>query len=173
MDLDPLPHLPITRLKALIPSLVASYLPNPLRSNHQRIHHVLISWPTQQILFSHAQRLAETYNSSIYQNAADKFRIPYWDYALSPCMPDIVNVPLVLIRTPSGLKNVSNPLLQYRFQLFPLNNTLFPAGQSGEGCLTTYNATIRFPVNGVSDCGSINANLQGSNLKANTVWFCS
>ncbi len=84
-------------------------------------------------------------------------------------MPDIVNVPQVLIYTPSGLKNVSNPLLRYKFQQFPLNETLFPPGQSLEGRLTTYNTTVRFPVNGVSDYESINANLGGSSLRPNTV----
>ncbi|KUJ19215.1 Di-copper centre-containing protein [Mollisia scopiformis] len=122
----------------------------------------------EQVLSSHAQHLAKTYNSTTYQIAADNFRIPYWDYALTPSMPDIVDYPQVLINTSSGPMNVSNPLLHYRFQQFPLNETLFPAGESGEGCLTTYNTTVRFPVNGVSNCDSINANLQGSNLKANT-----
>ncbi|CZR61532.1 uncharacterized protein PAC_11429 [Phialocephala subalpina] len=79
----------------------------------------------------------------------------------------VVNFPIVFIQTPSGQENVSNPLL-YKFQQFPPNENLFPAGQSGEGCLTTYNTTVRFPVNGVPNCESINANLGGSNLKENT-----
>ncbi|KAF8856645.1 hypothetical protein BDZ45DRAFT_745259 [Acephala macrosclerotiorum] len=83
----------------------------------------------------------------------------------TPSMPGIVNAPIVQIQTPSGLSNVSNPLMLYRFQQFPLNETLFPPGQSGEGCLTTYNTTVRFPVNGVPNCEGINANLGGSNLK--------
>lgn len=151
---------------------MAPSLPSPLRSTHP-IPTIpsssLAADPPQQILSSHVQRIAKLYNSSAYQIAADHFRIPYWDYASSPSIPDIVNAPQALIQISSGSKNVSNPLLLYRFQQFPLNETLFPAGQSGEGCLTTYNTTVRFPVNGVPNCESINADLGSSNLEANTV----
>ena len=51
-------------------------------------------------------------------------------------MPDSVTTD-----TPSGLQDVPNPLLTYRFQEFPLNSTWFPSDQDGP--LSTYDHTIR------------------------------
>jgi hypothetical protein len=84
-------------------------------------------------------------------------------------MPPIINQETVLITTPNGTANVSNPLLLYRFQQFPLNETWFPAEYPGDGILNTYPTTLRTPDNGVSSPDSVNNNLGGSGLKANTV----
>ncbi|PVH82540.1 Di-copper centre-containing protein [Cadophora sp. DSE1049] len=118
-----------------------------------------------QILAGHAQKIAKQYNSQIYQTAADKFRIPYWDWALNPRMPDVVNAPNVVIETPSGQASVPNPLLLYSFQEFPLNSTWFP---EGEGRLTTYPTTVRNPIDGVSNPDTVNANLGNAQLMQRT-----
>jgi tyrosinase len=62
------------------------------------------------------QDIAKTYISTplaaIYQDAADKFRIPYWDWASIPTMPDVVNQQSIQITTASGVQTVENPLFQ-------------------------------------------------------------
>jgi tyrosinase len=85
-------------------------------------------------------------------------------------MPDVINQPTVLIITLSGSANVSNPLLLYKFQQFPLNETWFPADYPGDGMLNTHPTTLRTPDdNGTSSPDSVNNNLGGCGLMANTV----
>lgn len=86
-------------------------------------------------------------------------------------MPDIVNQLTVLIITSTGgAANVSNPLLLYKFQQFPLNETCFPANYPGDGMLNTYPTTLKTPDNdGTSSPDSVNNNLGGSGLMENTV----
>lgn len=124
---------------------------------------------SQQLMAGHVQNISKTYNSTRYQRAADNFRVPYWDWSSEPTMPPVLNQEMVLITTPQGHANVSNPLLLYRFQQFPLNETWFPAEYPGDGILNTYPTTLRTPDNGTSSPDSVNNNLGGSNLKANTV----
>ncbi|KAA8563987.1 hypothetical protein EYC84_011986 [Monilinia fructicola] len=80
----------------------------------------------EQALAGHVQSIASTYNDDTYTSAAANFRIPYWDWAAFPTLPPIVNDATVQINTPSGTQNVANPLLLYKFQQFPLNETWFP-----------------------------------------------
>lgn len=84
-------------------------------------------------------------------------------------MPDVVNQPTVLITTSSGHANVSNPLLLYKFQQFPLNETWFRADFPGDGIINTYPTTLRTPDNGTSTPDSANSNLSGAGLMKNTV----
>jgi tyrosinase len=125
----------------------------------------------QQILAGHVQSIAKTYKSKPYQTAADHFRVPYWDWSSESSMPDIVNTPTVSITTPTGYANVSNPLLLYKFQQFPLNESWFPADYPGYGVLNTYPTTLRTPIDNASSPDSANANLGASGLKINTVSF--
>lgn len=67
---------------------------------------------SQQLIAGHAQQIAQGYNSSSYQAAANNLRIPYWDWASVPAMPDVVSEQYVQITTPSGVKTVANPLFQ-------------------------------------------------------------
>jgi len=66
-------------------------------------------------------------------------------------MPEVVNKPTVLITTPTGRANASNPLLLYKFQQFPLNESWFPKDYPGDGILNTYPITMRTPDNGTSN----------------------
>jgi len=76
-------------------------------------------------------------------------------------MPAVVTADTVHINTPSGPKEVPNPLLTYTFQEFPLNSTWFPSDEDGP--LSTLPNTIR----------SENANgaLSISNLMRDTVCY--
>lgn len=87
-------------------------------------------WWWQQILWDYANRLAATYplpQREQYQEAARSFRIPYWDWAASPSMPNLTNTANVLINLPSGMCNCPNPLSGYSFHPLP-SSTDFPPG---------------------------------------------
>lgn len=92
-------------------------------------------------------------------------------------MPDVVNAPMVTVTTPSGVQNVSNPLLQYRFQNFPLDNKYFPSSSqdAGDWYLASYSRTVRSPdADGSnSDFDHANQVLENNNLKDQVVsLFC-
>ena len=77
---------------------------------------------SQQILWENAQYIASRYPAdqlANYQAAAQTFRIPYWDWAINPAMPDAVNQPMININTPEGLMNIVNPLYNYTFHPQP------------------------------------------------------
>ncbi|KAK3372444.1 hypothetical protein B0H63DRAFT_551021 [Podospora didyma] len=64
-----------------------------------------------------------------YQEAALRFRIPYWDWAANPSSGQSVlplsvgGVPWVDVDGPSGVQRIENPLFSYSFR--PLNSTAF------------------------------------------------
>lgn len=88
-------------------------------------------------------------------------------------MPDIVNAEKVLITTPSGVRNVSNPLLQYQFQQFPFNRKYFPSSPdvARDWYLASYNRTVRSPdVHGSgSNFAHANKVLENANIKDQVV----
>ncbi|KAH8588949.1 hypothetical protein B0O99DRAFT_524064 [Bisporella sp. PMI_857] len=119
----------------------------------------------EQVIAGHAQNIAKLYSSATYQTAADNLRLPYWDFSSIPTMPDVLNTATVSINTPSGLENVTNPLLLYKFQEFPLNSTWFPNDDSvslGERSLSQLRITMRLPFNGESSPDSANSNLRNA-----------
>ncbi|EXJ78291.1 hypothetical protein A1O3_09452 [Capronia epimyces CBS 606.96] len=73
----------------------------------------------EQVLWMHAQDIAATFPSdqrSEYQNAALSLRVPYWDWAINPALPDVVTQTQLSINTPNGRATVDNPLYSYVFQ---------------------------------------------------------
>lgn len=100
----------------------------------------------QQVLASHCQNIAAGYPEDLratYQEAADSFRFPYWDWASDNQMPEIVTQLTVTIVTPSGVQIVDNPLYTYKFQNFPLDPTYFPTTGASDGYLANYTQTER------------------------------
>lgn len=88
-------------------------------------------------------------------------------------MPDVVNAEKVTITTPSGIRNVSNPLLQYRFQKFPFDNKYFPSSPkiARDWYLASYDRTVRSPDENGSGSNFAHANrvLESANLKDQVV----
>jgi hypothetical protein len=122
----------------------------------------------QRALADQAQKIAKSYNSPQYQSAADNLRIPYWDWAETPNLPDVVTTPNISITVPSGPIIVKNPLYEYKFLNFPLNETLFPGDKDAR--LSTYPVTVRQPnSDGVSQNGEVSSELSGRPLRKNTV----
>lgn len=81
----------------------------------------------QQILYDHIQFIATLYEIEDervrYTAAARKFRIPYWDWAITPearegVYPRSVQSPSVDINGPFGIQTIANPLYSYSFHPF-------------------------------------------------------
>lgn len=66
----------------------------------------------------HATTIAQQYpveQRDEYLAAAEFLRIPYWDWAQTFRLPDVVTNPYLDVKTPAGLQTIDNPLLLYRF----------------------------------------------------------
>ncbi|KAH6668831.1 hypothetical protein B0J14DRAFT_151352 [Halenospora varia] len=121
----------------------------------------------EKILADHVQVIAKDYKSAEYQTAADNFRMPFWDWAAIPTVPDVITTPTLKVNTISGLKDVTNPLYQYKFQQFPLNETWFPSDRDNN--LARWPNTVRHPdENGVSNHAQVNADLSAASLMRDT-----
>ncbi|KAI9895089.1 MAG: hypothetical protein M1814_000314 [Vezdaea aestivalis] len=97
----------------------------------------------EQILANYTQQVAARYtnNRAQYQQAANDFRMPYWDWARNAQMPAQVNQPTISINTPTGQQTITNPLYSYVFHPRPSNSD-FP---SNDGRITQYSQTVRYP----------------------------
>ena len=87
----------------------------------------------EQILYGYVQGVAAEpafQGLNDWQNAAQSFRVPYWDWALTPepgqpAIPSsITGSPWIQIQLPNGTSAVFNPFYEYYFH--PLNTGDFP-----------------------------------------------
>ncbi|KAI0441851.1 hypothetical protein F4803DRAFT_562735 [Xylaria telfairii] len=89
----------------------------------------------EQALGDEVQRLALEYTNDdapIYREAAQKLRLPYWDWASDPALPPSTTRENITVNGPNGEINLHNPLYSYRWQTYPLNETQFPGkGEMG------------------------------------------
>ncbi|KAG8825735.1 hypothetical protein FRC19_010652 [Serendipita sp. 401] len=73
----------------------------------------------EQTLASHMMEIANKYEGAAkakYVSAAQRFRIPYWDWAANGVLPDIISSPKdVTVNSPKGPKTFKNPLFSYTF----------------------------------------------------------
>jgi hypothetical protein len=53
--------------------------------------------------------------------------VPYWDWAVTPALPNVVTTPSISINTPDGFQEMDNPLYNYTFQADAAGNG-FPSG---------------------------------------------
>ncbi|KAI0966132.1 Di-copper centre-containing protein [Xylaria arbuscula] len=93
----------------------------------------------EQLLGDEVQRLALEYTddeASAYRDASQKLRLPYWDWASDPTLPASSTQENITVNGPNGKIVLHNPLYNYRWQTYPLNETQFP-GQGGMGPATT------------------------------------
>jgi tyrosinase len=107
-----------------------------------------------------AQTIAKGYRSATYTKAADELRFPFWDWAALPQrFPDVMTWPSVRINTPTGLKNVTNPLYRYEFLNHPEPEEWFPT-KDGDAWMAEQPWTVRnADANNQSQFGPINSNL--------------
>jgi hypothetical protein len=147
---------------------LASSVPCTIRSKSPRIVCYTLANKTQRVLADQAQKIAKGYNIPLYQSAADNLRMPYWDWAETPRLPEVVTTPNITIVVPSGQITIKNPLYEYQFLNFPLNETMFPADKDAR--LSTYSATVRQPTNdGLSQNSAASDDLARKPLRKNIV----
>lgn len=62
-----------------------------------------------------------------YKEAADGWRMPFWDWGMTTSVPDLCKYPCILVPTSDGTgeENISNPLFQFRM---PTNQPMSSAG---------------------------------------------
>ncbi|KAK4231718.1 hypothetical protein QBC38DRAFT_439739 [Podospora fimiseda] len=122
----------------------------------------------EQVLYSLAQMIAgwwPEHERLLYQQAARRFRIPYWDWASpSPTgggvLPGSVGgSPWIDVNGPNGVQRISNPLYSYTFR--PLNVTAFR-----QGPWNWWGTTLRSPTTTGPDAESNNT-LVALNLDQN------
>jgi len=88
----------------------------------------------QQVMYNIVQHIASLYPAgperTRYQQAAQTFRLPYWDWAAMPPNNQSV-LPLsvggnsdIIADGPSGLQQIANPLFTFTFK--PLDPSVFP-----------------------------------------------
>ncbi|OXV11945.1 hypothetical protein Egran_00294, partial [Elaphomyces granulatus] len=97
----------------------------------------------EQRLCEYAENIADTYppnSRRAYQDAADSLRIPYWDWASNASLPNCLVTPQISITTPSGRKQIDNPLYTYKFHP-PEAGKDFPSGAQ----IYQYPDTVRSP----------------------------
>lgn len=78
----------------------------------------------EQSLVANALAVANEFkgdDKARYLAKANSLRMPYWDWAQPPAegeepFPQMFSTPTVTLNTPSGMQNVTNPLLKYSFK---------------------------------------------------------
>lgn len=89
-------------------------------------------------MVSHAVNISNQYppgDAAAYRSAALALRLPYWDWASDPIIPDFMGNAKITVNGPTGPKLIDNPLYSYRFQN--------PVPSSWGGQISTYQETIR------------------------------
>lgn len=88
---------------------------------------------SQQVLVSHARRIAKTYPQRYrqqYVQAAERLRSPYWDWAADSNVPPASASPKLQVNFPNGeslqRRQVDNPLYTYRIPRQVLDGQLGP-----------------------------------------------
>ncbi|CAL5873567.1 uncharacterized protein PFLUO_LOCUS7847 [Penicillium psychrofluorescens] len=114
----------------------------------------------EQEVIRHAKTIANQYTGSQkakYVNAAQSLRIPFWDWAVSPQIPEVLSETQITVNTPTGQKTIHNPLQNYQFQNWPFKYSYFT------GSIAQYPHTMRCPSTtnskAVSRTSTVDANL--------------
>ncbi|KAI2638091.1 Di-copper centre-containing protein [Xylaria nigripes] len=142
--------------------------PLPGNDNIGYCHHVSILFPTwhrpylvlyEQTMYNIVQFIASLWppeDLDRVQDAAKRFRVPYWDWAVSPPVGESV-LPLSIggsstmnVSGPNGVQNISNPLFSFTFK--PFNGSIFP-----DSPYNKWNETKRAP-HPLSDPNAISNN---------------
>ncbi|GAB7347588.1 hypothetical protein MBLNU459_g4469t1 [Dothideomycetes sp. NU459] len=112
----------------------------------------------EQTLYSHMQTVVNTFPAGAtrdkYASAAANFRLPYWDWAATPCStckpyPLLVSQYYISVTTPSGQQNILNPLYRYDFHPISASDMVYNP-------FATWTYTRRYPTNWSADAVSQN-----------------
>ncbi|KAL0254953.1 hypothetical protein SLS55_009477 [Diplodia seriata] len=89
---------------------------------------------------------SESPESDNYTEAANSFRLPYWDWAVLPpdgekSVPEFLSSPTINVTRPNGTETIENPLYSYKYH--PLNGDALY--DSGTPQFSVYPQTMRYP----------------------------
>jgi len=127
----------------------------------------------EQTLAARFPEIIQEYTGDVQKKlkeAADVWRLPYWDWVYNPALPvEFTTSTIEIYGTDGGLTPLSpNPFGCYTFKKMPPPD--FPSGTPE---LLVYPHTMRCPstkkADAISQTENVNTNLQGSKLKSN-VW---
>ncbi|KAK6536778.1 hypothetical protein TWF281_000992 [Arthrobotrys megalospora] len=117
----------------------------------------------EQILGRLMRNLANQYPAGTvrtrYQQAANRFRLPYWDWASNAQVPAIIgSQATVRVQKPQGFVTIANPLISYVFHPFSASFFPFPP-------FNRWRQTLRQPTNaGVSRPNVVNQQLAANQV---------
>lgn len=84
---------------------------------------------SQQELYTLVNAIAGNFSDPSYMQAAAEFRIPYWDWSITPPGPDLIlNVmwtPTISQRGPNGVQTIANTLFSYKFHPLDPNAMIY------------------------------------------------
>ncbi|KAF2101347.1 Di-copper centre-containing protein [Rhizodiscina lignyota] len=129
----------------------------------------------EQIISECAQSLAPRYPATIradYVNAAKTLRLPYWDWASTPALPEFLQRATCTVRSPEGFRTIQNPLYQYKYPPWAHEGTDpdLPPPSNGSACSLPF--TVRSPNKDfVSQPEVANSNLNKVNFRNHTYRF--
>jgi len=109
----------------------------------------------EQVLYQNIQAVVQTFPTSTRQrwaNAANGFRMPYWDWAVSSggqTAPQSMRSQFVTVTTPSGQQSIANPLFSYTFHPLVASDMAFSP-------YTIWGNTKRHPNGSGANAGSDN-----------------
>ncbi|EEA23434.1 hypothetical protein TMatcc_002304 [Talaromyces marneffei ATCC 18224] len=122
----------------------------------------------EQRIWQYAQSIAATYPASqrqAYMEAAVSLRVPYWDWAVNPNMPECLTYQSIMINTSTGQETIDNPLYSYKFHPLPLGTDI-----PTDDPLAKYQETVRSPDPNTGESRMDNVN---SGMSSNAAWLRS
>ncbi|KAH8692093.1 tyrosinase [Talaromyces proteolyticus] len=122
----------------------------------------------EQRIWSYAQDIANSYpddQRQSYVDAATTLRVPYWDWAVNPNLPESTTYQKIAINSPTGQQTIDNPLYSYKFHPLPLGTDI-----PNNDPLAKYQETVRSPDpnTGVTRIDNVN-----SGMSSNSAWLKS
>ncbi|KIJ30584.1 hypothetical protein M422DRAFT_214484 [Sphaerobolus stellatus SS14] len=113
----------------------------------------------EQLLGGHVKSIASEFvdpaQRKRYTEAAERFRLPYWDWAFESTLPEILaSQDKVTCELPNGqIEEIDNPLYSYRF-LYSYNS--YGDGLQIDDCWEAWKATVRHPTTADSNARCYN-----------------
>ncbi|POR38793.1 Tyrosinase [Tolypocladium paradoxum] len=115
----------------------------------------------QQVLVSHAKRIASTYppqSRQKYMDAAEKLRAPYWDWAADSTVPSATVDLKVQVNAPNGQRSIDNPLYTFKIPPSVVNGEYGPFDSQRRSQIVRCPSPQSYP-------GSANGNLASRGYK--------
>ncbi|KEQ72123.1 Di-copper centre-containing protein [Aureobasidium namibiae CBS 147.97] len=117
----------------------------------------------EQELYKHVQQAAQSFPAGAtrdkYVAAAQNWRYPYWDWAVTPCngcstFPTQLSNQWATVTTPTGVQTIANPLFRYDFHPVSVSDMVYNP-------FASWDVTKRYPTSWDNSASSQNNLLNG------------